>query len=522
MVQRDQPEVTDDLCTHCHGSAARSGEALDKAAPPIDLSGNTDVTRPGVGAHERHLTATSRHEAIACTECHVVPESTYVTGHIDTGAPAEFTPGDLAQTDDHKPTYDATTHKCSDTYCHMDATPEWTNQTEDACGTCHGLPPQTDGHPQVDTCYRCHEGVTDEDGKIVSAAKHINGKVDRTSSCNGCHGGEDGNAPPTDVQGNTEVSNIGVGAHQLHVQGTDRSAKVACDACHTVPGSPGAEGHMDSTPGAEVTFSGVAITGQRTPEWDRDKETCSATWCHGPTSALSSLSPQWTSSSATLACDGCHTFPPGDGHLNYDKCSVCHPMVVGTDNSTIINADLHVDGTVQADVPDTCNDCHGTDSTGAPPPALNGSTDPSTPGVGAHAAHLDSSTLYRTVLCEDCHVVPGQVTASSHIDDTAGAELTFSGIALTANTTPLYTGGKCTDSYCHGAVTSAGNPTGGTNIEPTWTAGSGEVFCGSCHGMPPPLPHQDTGATKCSTCHPNVTDQQTFVDPQKHGDGKLD
>jgi len=450
-----------------------------------------------------------------------VPETTYAPGHIDTGAPAEFTPGELATTDGHTPSYDPETHKCSNTYCHMDATPDWTSQEEDACGTCHGLPPKTDSHPQVDTCHRCHEGVTDENGKIISASKHINGKVDRTNSCNGCHGSEDNDAPPTDVQGNTEKSAIGVGAHQIHLTGTGRAAPVACEACHTVPGSPGAEGHMDSTPGAEVIFSGVAIHGDRKPSWDKDKETCAESWCHGPTTAGASLSPQWTSS-ATLACDGCHTLPPADGHFPLTDCSLCHPKVVGEDDQSIIDATLHVDGTIQVDLPSGCSGCHGSGDQGMPPPALDGSTETTSPGVGAHAAHADGSGMYRKVLCEECHTVPTSILSDGHIDADPGAELTFTGVAKTANTTPLYTNGKCTDSYCHGSISSVGNPTGGTKIEPSWTGGSGEVFCGSCHGLPPPAPHPDSGGTKCSSCHPNITDTLTFIDPEKHCDGKND
>ena len=32
-----------------------------KSAPPTDANGRTDVSAPGVGAHQRHLTASPRH-----------------------------------------------------------------------------------------------------------------------------------------------------------------------------------------------------------------------------------------------------------------------------------------------------------------------------------------------------------------------------------------------------------------------------------------------------------------------------
>src|SRR5690606_26228099 len=46
-------------CTSCHGAARAEQDDLRQSAPPTDLSGNTDVRYPGVGAHDIHLSASS-------------------------------------------------------------------------------------------------------------------------------------------------------------------------------------------------------------------------------------------------------------------------------------------------------------------------------------------------------------------------------------------------------------------------------------------------------------------------------
>src|SRR5688572_19140325 len=78
-LSRWQDELSQDessRCTSCHGDARRDGDALLRSAPPRDLLGASDTSYPGVGAHLIHLQASGTHAAIACAECHVVPETT--------------------------------------------------------------------------------------------------------------------------------------------------------------------------------------------------------------------------------------------------------------------------------------------------------------------------------------------------------------------------------------------------------------------------------------------------------------
>jgi predicted CxxxxCH...CXXCH cytochrome family protein len=99
------------------------------------------------------------------------------------------------------PSYNSSTLKCSNTYCHgswkirkatsttpyvytdsvmagANFSPSWTGGASNAsCGSCHGLPPT--GHVDValSTCGSCHLGIVGSDGKITDKTKHVNGKV---------------------------------------------------------------------------------------------------------------------------------------------------------------------------------------------------------------------------------------------------------------------------------------------------------------------------------------------------------
>ena len=55
-------------CTTCHGDASRGGDYLARSAPPRDLLGASEVSYPGVGAHQLHLTASATHAALRCQE----------------------------------------------------------------------------------------------------------------------------------------------------------------------------------------------------------------------------------------------------------------------------------------------------------------------------------------------------------------------------------------------------------------------------------------------------------------------
>jgi predicted CxxxxCH...CXXCH cytochrome family protein len=509
-------------CTSCHGDAHRAGDYLRKSAPPIDISGNTDPSYPGVGAHDIHLNASSTHAAFACDECHVVPTSVDSPGHADTGPPAEVTFGTLATTSDYHPAFDPATQVCGNSYCHRDANAVWSlpRSSADACGTCHGLPPALP-HPQSDKCYVCHADVIDEQQHIINPSLHVDGMVEyKAGDCKNCHGSDANPAPPVDTLGNSDFSALGVGAHQVHLSGGEFSRPLQCGECHIVPEHVEDPTHIDAPP-AEVIFSGVAQTDKRDPNWDHQSATCTASYCHGPSpSDDMRASPVWNVEKS-LDCTSCHGLPPPLPHPQTTNCSACHGAVVGSDNRTIIDRNRHVDGNVDLKVTTDCTACHGSLNP-APPVDTLGDSATTFVGVGAHQTHVLGTETSRAVPCDECHVVPKKVLDAGHLDSALPAELTFSGVAVSFGAKPEFKNGKCVDTSCHGDVTPDGYPMGGTNLEPTWTKVDGtQAKCGSCHGLPPPAPHP-LPSYPCSHCHEDIAeDGVTFTHPELHVDGNV-
>ncbi len=163
-----------------------------------------------------------------------------------------------------------------------------------------------------------------------------------------------------------------------------------------------------------------------------------------------------------------------------------------------------------------CSACHGSLDSAAPPRSLSGSIETSEKGVGAHQAHLGSGTMFRQVLCQDCHVVPENVDAETHIDNLLPAEITFSTLAThNGSIAASWNGSSCTV-YCHGSAS-----IGALNPTPNWTASS-QAYCGSCHSLPPPASAGHVQYTQCNDCHPTLDENLSFVSPELHVNGVVD
>jgi predicted CxxxxCH...CXXCH cytochrome family protein len=509
LERRDsaQRSASDESCTSCHGDPRREADALARSAPPRDLFGQHQVSYPGVGAHAFHVTESATHAAIACGECHRVPERVDSPGHIDDLGPAEVLFGALARSHDRSPVYDARTRTCQDSYCHGEARPVWTSPRESgaACGSCHGLPPPLP-HPQSERCSACHGDVIDDSLRFLAPARHPNGIVDfAAADCSFCHGSKDSPAPD-------------IGAHQAHLRGGRLGRAVECGECHAVPETVSAPGHLDDAP-AEVVLTGVAESSAHRPSWNASDATCGESWCHSP-SAGSPPSPPWNADVA-LECTTCHGLPPTPPHPQLDDCSSCHGELVAPDNRTLLDVTRHVDGVVDTDFDRSCTACHG-DTNPAPPRALSGETEPSSPGVGAHQLHLLGTERSRAVPCGECHSVPAELLDPGHVDSRPPAEVVFSGAASAFGGSPTFENGTCRDTSCHGGAFPKQHQSGGTWTEPSWTDLSGRPSeCGSCHGLPPPPPHPHP-TFPCHACHGNLAeDDVTFVRPELHVDGKI-
>ena len=265
-------------------------------------------------------------------------------------------------------------------------------------------------------------------------------------------------------------------------------------------------GKADPAPAEVVMADRAAVTpaaGGRTgdPTYDPATHTCAQVYCHGDVFAQgggASTRPRWSTPSGPTACTSCHGAPPTD-HA-WASCATCHPTGAP-----------HVDGAVQ--VATGCSGCHGSAASPAPPRDLDGDQFTTALGVGAHQAHLTApSRLSTPIPCTTCHAVPTAVNAAGHIDTPAPAEVAAA-VGWDRTT------GTCATAWCHRAA------------RPVWTH-TGEVTCGSCHGVPPTTPAHNPAMTlrDCRNCHPNTVDafgNIRFVDGPSgtttaHLDGDVD
>ncbi len=332
-------------------------------------------------------------------------------------------------------------------------------------------------------CAGCH-GADFRGGtaKLSCVACHPSGP----DACVTCHG----DGPTT-------------GAHLVH----QREGQ-ACAECHVVPARWDARGHVlgDLEP-AEVTFGARAQAtldpADRTgpPTYiarGAGGPTCANVYCHGDVLHAGgglATQPRWDD--ATLGgCDRCHGAPP-PSHTQ-SACDSCH------------RGARHLDGVVQ--IGGGCTGCHGDVTSPAPPMDLAGNTVTTAVGVGAHRAHLDApSRLSAPIACTECHRVPATLGEAGHLDSALPAEVFPPGsgmLARAAGAVPAWdhAAATCAGAYCHGATladTAAGRLT-----EPAWIASSGQVYCGSCHGIPPTTPAHAPSMSlgDCVTCHPRTVD----------------
>ena len=378
-----------------------------------------------------------------------------------------------------------------------------------------------------------------------------------STGCSGtCHGQGDSIAPPRDTAGRTDLSSIGVGAHQAHLAPSDWHQKFACQTCHKVPTEVGDPGHMfvlgangaltkDTLP-AELTVGGLG-TGVT---WDHDTATCTNSYCHGDTlnqvdpatnmivmgAGGTITRPVWTLLDGTQkACGSCHGNPPPTPHPQNEDCGVCHQSMNPGDFALgkISYPELHINGRVEVSSTQPCDSCHGSNGQSAPPRDAHNNLSTAAPGVGAHAQHMvGSSTWHAPIACNECHQVPGSTTDQTHLDSinevymdptllVPGSPTGTGGQLQIAGATYNPTAFTCSGTYCHGG--GASPLKGGNAMTPKWTQVDGtQSRCQSCHGNPPPAPHPQN--SNCGSCHPTMVagNNTTIALPAKHIDGNVD
>ncbi len=353
---------------------------------------------PATGAHTTHVDQ----EEYECGVCHdgysISDELTSEADHIDQEV-------DVTIAVEYNGSYDSGSGNCSEIYCHSDVTVAWDGPAI-ACGDCHAVPPAGDAHPthvndlSLDCSY-CHDGYTAtstnsnthvnlvnnvdiyataggsySEGSGTCSSVRCHGSQDigwsdtPTLTCTSCHGGidNDSGAPPFDLDGNTAVTDDGVGAHTIHLTDNDFRTALECSECHTVPATVAASGHFDPDLEAEINFGSLATNnGSITPVWNSSAGTCAAVYCHGNFEFLKSESssqyayadsliagnnPTFAWSTGTdVTCGDCHSRPP-TGHTDWSAsiaCGTgsCHPAVaVGDSLISSTGKTKHINGMI--------------------------------------------------------------------------------------------------------------------------------------------------------------------------------
>lgn len=339
----------------------------------------------------------------------------------------------------------------------------------------HGRELARHGH-DLALCTKCHG---DDYAGGRAGVSCLDCHLERPDACATCHG--DG-----------PIS----GAHAVHQQ-----AGNACTECHVVPSRWDDEGHVRRAgaadpPPAEVVFGPLAS--QTIAAADRAgpplyaNERCSNVYCHGAVLRAgggTTTEPTWAATPAG-GCDKCHATPP-PSHVQ-TECATCH------------RAATHLDG--KLDVGTGCNDCHRATPIFAD---LSGST--TSFAAGAHQAHITGRRRLRGPLaCSDCHAAPATVAAPGHLDSLLPAEVFppgSSALARADGAMPSWNRqtATCAGTYCHGnGIYLLADPVAGTLRSPNWTAGESQVYCGSCHGVPPTTHDPALTLGDCARCHPSV------------------
>jgi len=287
-----------------------------------------------------------------------------------------------------------------------------------------------------------------------------------SGQCTACHG----YPPPPFVTGAV-----------AHAASTD------CHACHS--GTVEAD-NLTLVPGG-LHLDGIVQGAGHEPGY-------AAPSVHGP-QAIAFLA----GAPAASTCTDCHgaDFSGGLG----PSCNACHAAPdAGRPNFPGGVADWRAN----------CTFCHGTPTEpyapvanpvlAAPPQAVAGATDPTSPRVGAHQRHLQGGAYSDPFTCATCHSVPADLShvsgATAVAPDAAGQRL------FTPGSLGTYTpAGQTCAVYCHGSTITTPVPT------PTWTA-AGTLACTACHASPTSV-HSTSPATAtpkhatapCSFCHDGYT-----------------
>lgn len=375
------------------------------------------------------------------------------------------------------------------------------------CQSCHGI--NFAGGISSPSCATCHSAISvHKSGIIDPASQNFHGKYplpNGFTDCQQCHGQNfaGGNLSPTCVTCHSAINVHKPGimipsSPEFHGKYQLVNGFTNCQQCHGTNFTGGSVSPSCATCHSTINVHKTGINDPASPNF------------HGRFLA----SNQWNLSN----CKQCHGSSYSGGTQS-PTCLTCHNQAGG---------------------PEACNTCHGNfnDPTKiAPPKDLAGNSATTFKGVGAHANHLYTNSIGKTVECETCHKVPSSLNTSGHLDGNLPAEIALSGLAIfnaASNANYNYSNVTCGNTYCHGnfeferdsASTAyqfaySGSKMEGNERSVQWTKVDGsELLCGTCHGLPPTGHVNFGGLSTCVNCHQGVVNAQgQIIDKTKHING---
>lgn len=424
-------------CVRCHG-----GMLDQSGAPPLDAHGATSSA--AVGAHQAHLGA-----GVACAACHRGVSLTDVgfPGHGDGAADVDFDAVAIDPSGVASPAYDASTHTCSNVYCHgastiptADRGPDFATTTAwtappgsiAGCGACHLAPSSIHGGALTDAdCATCHATSVGTSGALLPQGGHLNGVVDRA-------------AHPADW-----ATGTGTVAHGLAATYQDRAAYPrgfeGCKTCH----GP----NLNDPPSSVVPSCDSAAAGCHGDASWRTR----CTFCHGD---------------ATRANLSLRPAPPRDAAGRSASARVGAHLVHLTGDSA--NTPAVSDGIL-------CSDCHG-------------GADRALPTDFVHANGTTAITLKR----------PGQAAELGSYDPATGtcsSTYCHGNLPNNPRTPPL------DPSWTATVLSTTNRGCDACHAPQTWASSTGQTTDGHArhrHGCAP-CHSSSTSRTDCDQCHPGYS-----------------
>lgn len=310
-------------------------------------------------------------------------------------------------------------------------------------------------------------------------------------------------------------------------------AKVGCLECHE-----SIDVHQDGINNPQSDEFHGRFIGNQEDGWEECLD------CHGDNFEGGVASPNCTTCHTTINVHKEGIFNPNSDNFhgkflmnsNWDltECKSCHgtSYTGGIASPACASSGCHT----QAEGPEACNTCHGDfndPAKVAPPNSVDGESNTTNRGVGAHDIHLFNAQIANVAACEECHIVPTELNSNGHLDSDGVAEVNFSGSIFTSDGASYSTSDlQCSNTYCHGNFVFLKSESNfpnfytedqmvGNNFSPTWNQVDGtQAECGSCHGLPP-AGHIPATLSACVNCHGGVVDGDgNIIDPTKHINGE--